>query len=160
MQVRPGSYSHGTNGLCVTRMARLRDQERALVASDLKRVTSEKARVEEKTFAFSADMAEAQRQISIDSRGRHMLGCQVEAGCWSRVATAVGRITQYLPGGTNLSPTSASWNRAARTIEQHSLSSFVLCLTAGIPLRWKKTAGRDSVTWVVSKYSATVVSLA
>ena len=60
------------------------------------------------TFALTADVKEAHRQIPIDPRDWHLLGCQLERGgdvfmntvgtfgissasyCWSRVAGAIG----------------------------------------------------------------------
>ena len=44
----------GTHGLCVNTKTRLRDQERAPIAADLKRSMREKAEVGELTFALSA----------------------------------------------------------------------------------------------------------
>ena len=43
----------GTHGLCVNTKTRLRDQERAPIAADLKRSMREKAKVGELTFALS-----------------------------------------------------------------------------------------------------------
>ena len=93
----------GSNGIAVNRRTRIRDQERALVAADLKRVMREKARLGEGTFAFTADVAEAHRQIAIHPRDWHLLGCQIKVGTlgvasasnyWSRAASALGRLTQ------------------------------------------------------------------
>ena len=55
----------GTHGLCVNTKTRIRDQERAPIASDLKRSMREKARIGELTFALSADVTEAHRQVPI-----------------------------------------------------------------------------------------------
>ena len=52
--------SDGTHGLCVNSRTRLRDQERAPLASNLKRAMREKAKVDEVTFALTADVTEAQ----------------------------------------------------------------------------------------------------
>ena len=72
----------------------------------------DKARRGEQTFSLTADVTEAHRQVPVDKRDWHFLGCQVEAGsdvyivsvgtfgvasasyCWSRVAASVRRITQ------------------------------------------------------------------
>ena len=51
----------GTHGLSVNTKTRLRDQERAPIAADLKRSMREKAKVGELTFALSADVTEADR---------------------------------------------------------------------------------------------------
>ena len=69
----------GSNGMLVNRRIRLRDQERAPVASDLKRCMREKARRVEQTFSLTADVAEAHREVPVDRRDWHLLGCQVEA---------------------------------------------------------------------------------
>ena len=100
----------GTHGLCVNTKTRLRDQERVPIAADLKRSMREKARIGELTFALSADVTEAHRQVPIHQDDWHLLGCQVSPGgdvfintvgtfgiasasyCWSRVAAAVGRL--------------------------------------------------------------------
>ena len=76
----------------------------------------EKSQRGRRTFALTADVAEAHRQVPIDPRDWHMLGCQVEPGgavyvhtvgtfgvasasyYWSRVAGAIGRVTQYCSG--------------------------------------------------------------
>ena len=49
----------GTHGLSVNSRTRIRDQERAPIAADLKRTMREKAKVDELTFALSADVTEA-----------------------------------------------------------------------------------------------------
>ena len=59
---------HGSNGTAVNRRTRIRDQHRAPVAADLKRVMREKAKLGEKTFALTADVAEGHRQIPIHPR--------------------------------------------------------------------------------------------
>ena len=69
----------GSNGILVNRRIRTRDQERSPVASDLKRFMREKARCGEQTFSSTADVTEAHRQVPVDKRDWHLLGCQVEA---------------------------------------------------------------------------------
>ena len=49
----------GTHGLSVNSRTRIRDQERAPIAADLKRTMREKVKVDELTFALSADVTEA-----------------------------------------------------------------------------------------------------
>ena len=106
----------GTHGVSVNTRTRIRDQERGPIASDVKRLLREKANMEEPTFALTADIMEAHRQVPIDPKDWHYLGCQVKPGSdvyvhtvgtfgissasyyWSRVATAVGRLAQYLAG--------------------------------------------------------------
>ena len=70
----------GTNGIHVNRRTRIRDQERSPIAGDLKRLMREKSQRGRITFALTADEAEAHRQVPIDPRDWHMLGCQVEPG--------------------------------------------------------------------------------
>ena len=104
----------GTNGLQVNTRTRLRDQERSPIAADLKRAMREKATLGVRTFALTADVKEAHRQVPIHPRDWHLLGCRVEAGTdvyintvetfgvasasnyWSRVSSALGRLSQYL----------------------------------------------------------------
>ena len=106
----------GTHGIDVNARIRIRDQERAPIAADVKRVLREKARLEEPTFALTADISEAHSQVPVDARDWHFLGCQVTPGSdvyvhtvgtigiasasyfGSRVATVVGRLSQYLAG--------------------------------------------------------------
>ena len=161
----------GTHGLCVNTKTRLRDQERAPIASDLKRSMREKARIGELTFALSADVTEAHRQVPIHPDDWHLLGCQVSPGgdvfintvgtfgiasasyYWSRVAAAVGRLVQYLSAYT-----STSWHMLVA--DDYLLESggseyrvglllfFVLCAVVGVPLSWHKTCGGDTLVWV------------
>ena len=104
----------GTNGNLVNTSTHLRDQVRAPVAPDLKRLVREKAKVGEVTFGLTADVKEAHRQVPIHPDYWRLLGCQLERGgeifvntvgtfgvssasCyWCRVSAAVGRLTQYL----------------------------------------------------------------
>lgn len=105
----------GTRCIEVNTRTRIRDQERAPVAADLKRTMREKAAHGEHTFALTAQVSEAHGQVPIDPRDWHQLGCQVNAGgdtqvntvgtfgvpsasyCRSRVAAALGRLlAKYL----------------------------------------------------------------
>ena len=161
----------GTHGLCVNTKTRLRDQERAPIAADLKRSMREKAKVGELTFALSADVTEAHRQVPIHPDDWHFLGCQVKPGgdvfvntvgtfgvasasyCWSRVAGSIGRLLQHLSGHS-----STSWHMLVA--DDYLLESggpgyriglllfFVLCAVVGVPLSWHKTCGGDTLVWV------------
>ena len=152
----------GTHGLCVNTKTRLRDQERAPIAADLKRSMREKAKVGELTFALSADVTEAHRQVPIHPDDWHFLGCQVKPGgdvfvntvgtfgvasasyYWSRVVGSIGRLLQYLSGHS-----STSWHMLVA--DDYLLESggpgyrvglllfFVLCAVVGVPLSWHKT---------------------
>ena len=161
----------GTNGVSLNRRIRLRDQERCPIASDIKRVMREKARTGERSFALTADVKKAHRQIPIVPRDWHLLGCQVTPGSsvyinkvgtfgkssasyyWSRVAGALGRLSQYLIGGK-----AKTWHLLvaddfhldASGPEYRSalLMFFVLCDTCRVPLSWAKTSGGDTVAWV------------
>ena len=154
----------GTHGVCVNRRIRLRDQERSPIAPDIKRVMREKARIGERPFALTADVKEAHRQVSIDPCDWHLLGCQVIPGSsvyinkvgtfgissagyyWSRVAAALGRISQYLAGSR-----ANTWHLLVADDFQLDASGpeyraaplyfFVLCETCRVPLSWSKTAG-------------------
>ena len=70
----------GTNGHAVNTNSRLRDQERCPISSDLKRAMREKGNRGLHTFALTADVKEAHRQIPIDPRDWHFLSCQPECG--------------------------------------------------------------------------------
>ena len=161
----------GTHGLCVNTKTRLRDQERAPIASDLKRSMREKSKIGELTFALSADVTEAHRQVPIHPDDWHLLGRQVSPGgdvfvntvgtfgiasasyYWSRVAAAVDRLVQYLSAYT-----STSWHMLVADnflLESGGpeyrtglLLFFVLCAVVGVPLSWHKTCGRDTLVWV------------
>ena len=70
----------GTNGNFVNTSTHLRDQERAPVAPDLKRLMREKAKTGEVTFGLTADVKKAHRQVPIHPDDWHLLGCQLERG--------------------------------------------------------------------------------
>ena len=99
----------GTHFLCVNSKTRLTDQERAPTAADLKRATREKAKIDELTFALTAEITEAHPQVPIHPDDWHLLGCRVvpvfvntvgtfgvasASYFWSRVAAAVGGLLQ------------------------------------------------------------------
>ena len=70
----------GTHGIDVNTRIRIRDQERAPNAGDVKRYLREKASLETPTFALTADISEAHRQVPVDPRDPHFLGCHITAG--------------------------------------------------------------------------------
>ena len=96
----------GTNGLSVNKRTRVPDQE-----ADIKRLLREKAKMSERTFALTADVAKAHRQVPIDPLDWHYLGAQIGPGdvvyvntvgtfgissasyCWSRVGSALCRLS-------------------------------------------------------------------
>ena len=104
----------GPRGISVNKSTRVRDQEWALIAVGLKRAMRKKSIVGEGAFALTTDVAEAHRQVPIDERDWYLLGCQIRLGSsipvnkvgtlgavsesnhWSRIASAIGRLAQYL----------------------------------------------------------------
>ena len=115
---------------------------------------------------------EAHRQIPVDPRDWHLLGCQLERGAdvfintvgtfgitsasyyWSGVSSAIGRLAQYLA-----SDQAETWHMVVA--DDYHLQAggshnplafmvfFILCSTVGVPLSWhKKTGGGDTVVWV------------
>ena len=98
----------GTHGIAVNHRTRIRDQERGSIAADVKRIMREESKSGEATF-------EAHRQIPISRQDWHLLDCQVQPGgdvfvntvgtfgvasasyYRSRVASAIGRLCQYIP---------------------------------------------------------------
>ena len=113
----------------------------------------------------------AHRQVPIAEQEWHLLSCRVEEGgtiyvntvdtfgvasasyYWSRVASAIGRLTQYLAGAR-----AETWlmlvtddfhlETAGEAYRPAPMVFFVLCAVSGVPLSWGKTAGGDIVTWV------------
>ena len=161
----------GTHGISVNTRTRIRDQKRAPIAADIKRSMREKSEQEEKTFALTADVSEAHRQIPIAPEDWHLLACQVEQGStvyvntvgtfgmasasyyWSRVAGALGRLSQYLAGHR-----ASTWHMLVAddfhleaggpSYRPALIVFFALCAVCGVPLSWNKTAGGDTVAWV------------
>ena len=74
---------------------RLQDQQRSRNSSALKRATREKASRGLRTFALTADVKEAHRQVLIDPRDWHLLGCQSEP---AQVCSTI----QWEPSGSHL----------------------------------------------------------
>ena len=134
----------GTHGISVNKRTRIRDQERAPIAADLKRSMREKAREGLTTFALTADVSAAHRQVPIDERDWHLLGCQVVEGQevyvhtvgtfgvasasyhWSRVSSAIGRLSQNLAGDT------AQTKLVGQSIGQRSWQSLC-CVQFQVP---------------------------
>ena len=72
---------------------------------------------------------------------------------WSRVATAIGRLCQYIPASSANTwhlLVADDYHLEAGGTEYRAaiISFFVLCAVIGVPLAWKKTAGGDTVSWV------------
>ena len=154
-----------THGISVNTRTRIRDQERALIAADVKRSLREKAREGLTTFAFTTDVSESP-STSPNRRARlaSSLGCQVVEGQegyvntvgtfgvasasyhWSRVSSAIGRLTQYLAGDT-----AQTWHMlvADDYLPEAGgpMAFFMLCAVSVAPLSWNKTSGGDIVCW-------------
>ena len=120
--------------------------------------------MDEMTFALSADVAEAHRQVPVHPDDWHFLGCQVVPGAevivntvgtfgitsasyyWSRVGGAVGRLSQYLSGYD-----ASSWHMLVADdyllecggpyYRRGLILFFVLCASLGVLLSWHKTNG-------------------
>ena len=161
----------GTHVINVNRRTRVRDQERGPIAADVKRFLREKARTRLPSFALTADVTVAHRQVSIDPQDWHFLGTQIYPGglvyvnkvgtfgiasasyWWSRVAEAIGRITQYIAGHT-----AQTWHllvaddymldASGPAYREAIISFFTLCSLVGVLLSWPKTCGGDTVSWV------------
>ena len=123
----------------------------------------EKATLGVRTFALTVDAKEAHRQVPIRPRDWHFLGCRVEAGTdvyintvgtfgvasasyyWSRVSSALGRLSQYLAADS-----AHTWHLEAGGEHYRFalFAFFLLCCTCGVPLSWNKTAGGETVIWV------------
>ena len=76
----------------------------------------EESDMQQPTFALTADVSEAHRQVSVHPSDRKFLGCRVRedgpidintvgtfgissaSDYWSRVYGAIGRLTEYLAG--------------------------------------------------------------
>ena len=156
----------GTHGLSVNSRTRLRDQERAPIAADPKRAMREKAKQDELTFAHTADVTEAHRQVPIHPDDWHLLGCQVVPG---------GEVFVKYGGNVRHCMASYYWSRVglSQYIPAHSCTTwhmlvaddfllkcgcpnycsglilfFVLCASVGVPLSWHKTGGGDVLIWV------------
>ena len=157
----------GSDGTPVNRRTRVRDQERCTMASDLKRGMREKARRGERTFALTADVKEAHRQIPVAPGDWRLLGCRVRpcifvyiskvgtfgissaSYYWSRIGSGIGRLVQLVVGSS-----AATW--IMLVADGHHLETsgascragltafFVVCSLLGVPFSWGKTSGGDT----------------
>ena len=121
----------------------------------------EKGTLGQRTLALTADVSEAHRQIPIAECGWRYLGCRVKAGgavyvnkvgtfgiasasyWWSRVATALRRLSQYLVGQS-----ASTWHllvaddfhleAGEECYRQALFAFFSLCVVSGVPLSWGK----------------------
>ena len=70
----------GTRGLAVNTRTRIRDQKRSPIAADLKRAMKEKTELGKSTFALTADVSEAHRQVPVHLSDWKFLCCQIANG--------------------------------------------------------------------------------
>ena len=161
----------GTRRTSVKSRTRIRDQERAPIASDIKRAMRETSPNGEETFELTSDGSEAHQQVPIHPRDLHLLGCQVQKGClcpyrrhvrWrqrpfflGRVAGDIGPRSRYLIGNRT-----GTWHLLV-TDDVHTgmvgagygnsfLTSFTLCASCNVPFLAGADVGkeRDKVVWV------------
>ena len=161
----------GSNRIPANRRTRVQDQERCPMASDLKHGMREKAKRGEKTFALTADVKGAHRQIPVVRQDWRLLGCRVRPGTfvyinkvgtfgissaschWSRIGSGIGRFVQYVVGSS-----AATWimlvaddchlETRGTSYRAGLIAFFVVCSLLGVPLSWGKTSGGDTLTWV------------
>ena len=162
----------GSNGIAVNRRTRVRDQERCPMASDLKRAMREKARKGERTFASTAGVKAAHRQIPIAKEDWRLLECRVRPRTyvyinavgtfglssasyyWSRIGSGIGRLMQNVVGSSatiwvmlvaddyHLETSGASYRIGLITF-------FVVCSLLGVPLSWgEDVCRRHPLIWV------------
>ena len=136
----------GSNGIPVNKRVRVRDQERCPMASDLKRAMREKAKRGETTFALTADVKEAHRQIPIAEEDWRLLGCRVRPGTFC--LHKHGRHVRHL---FRLILLVKDWIRRRQFVIGRSaglITFFVVCSLLGVPFSWPKTSDGDTLTWV------------
>ena len=131
----------------------------------------EKARSGEKTFALTADVKEAHRQIPVARRDWRLLGCRARPGTfvyinkvgtfgvssssyyWSRIGLGTGRLVQHAvgsSGATWIMLVAGDYHLETRGASYRAglIAFFVVCSLLGVPLSWGKTSGGDTLTWV------------
>ena len=150
----------GSNGIPVNRRTRIRDQERAQIAADIKRAMSEKSKTGQKTVALSARVSEAHRQLPPGVSNPTWLYRKCEQGWNIRgriseqllVPSGVGKPSRTVPGETRFTCVAhARGGRLAVGSKRAVLQGFffLLCSSLNVLLSWKKTAGRHSrLGWV------------
>ena len=121
----------GTRGIPVNTRTRIRDHERAPVASDLNRIMKEEARVEKGTFSLTADVADAHRPTQLASLGMSngdwrctsttvgTFGVAFASYSCSCVAKAIGRMTRK-----NVWTREATWSRGSTSSTARTSQAF------------------------------------
>ena len=144
----------GTHGVPENRNIRVRDQDRAPAAPDLKRVLRQLANQAGPKFGFKVDVTDAHRLIPVKPCDWRMLACRSEKGknvyvnasaayWWSRAATAAVRGAHYVLG-----PDLASWLLLVADDFSVVLTILTFLRVMGFPLSWKKLAGGETLVWV------------
>ena len=151
----------GTHGVPVNRNIRVRDQDKAPAAPDVKHVVRQLAQRAGRKCGFKVDVKDAHRLIPIDPTDWHLLACRNKQGdklyinvtgtfgvasaayWWSRVATATVLRAHYLLGHEL-----ASWlllvaDDLALMFHHGRMRESVLLILVylrimGFPLSWKK----------------------
>ena len=70
----------GTHGIPINKRTRFRDQERGAIATDMKRIIWDKSLTGERTYALTADVKKAHRQVPIAEKGLVLAGMPGRAG--------------------------------------------------------------------------------
>ena len=143
------------SGIMVNKRTRMRDQERAPISSDLKRLMRENATGGPPTFPHTADVAEAHRQVPARNSCPHCSDVRRRLGLLLLVEDHLTTWTSFPISCLKLSANAARAccrRFSSRTRGEGQRSGlfilFVLCATAGVPLSWIKTAGGDIIVWV------------
>ena len=132
----------------------------APIAADLKRAMREKAKLDELTFALTADVTEAHTQVPIHPDDWHYLACRVvpggkvfvnTAGMFgialvsydlSHVAAAVGRLVGRTAPTWHMLVADDYWLECGGAACRCGLLLFfVLSASVGVPQSWHKTSG-------------------
>ena len=115
-------------------------------AADLKRVMREKARLGEKTFALTADVAEAHRQIPIHPRDWHLLGSQIEVGGDVYMSEPSESPPPRTTGHAQPQHSATSWSQTTFTLrraDQTTVQHWSRSLSSARPLEYLSPGGRQ-----------------
>ena len=141
-------------------------------AADLRRAVREKSKIGQKTFARTADVAQAHRQVPMlriaigtswgpksnlalpftSTRLEHSgsrlrvtagLGCRRPLGVWRSAWWVMLHTCGTCLVADNFQPEASGPSYRASL-----MVFFLLCTVCGVPLSWNKTAGGDTVIWV------------
>ena len=166
-----------THGVRVNSLIRMRDQDRAPTAPDLKTALREQHEGGGRSFGITSDVSEAHRLVLLDPRDYHFVGCQLNprgdvlinkvmpfglvpaAYRWSRVGGSVGRLIQYIvrdraqlwlklvADDYDIQITTSSGSGHSG-LSSSFLVFFLVMTVLRIPLSWHKTRGGYVYPWV------------